>query len=193
MIPKVESVSKIPQAPQAPNTETAKILNRVDFPLLIWGEKDQQWMSSKDFGISPRTQGALIKYFDGVRDGYGVPVARERFAAFLRSAATEINHPQHSCLGCSVVLGSLCSNEQTDKTACEECIRLRQPCVNLCLDDRKTSPSGLFAYGCLPLPKFWRGYEDSQKLEYYVRSRKDPSSRGMSREKFFETYGPPSV
>jgi hypothetical protein len=75
--------------------------------------------------------------------------------------------PQHSCFGCSVLSldREMCSNDEFGRTACDECVRRRRPCGQMCCGPPGTG----LAYGFLPLPDEWREGPNCTVLRWYMR------------------------
>ncbi|KAF3005643.1 hypothetical protein E8E13_003478 [Curvularia kusanoi] len=139
-------------------------------PHCIWSEQKQQWVASDNY-ISPEVATEMDLHIKNMASTFvRSPELRDRFKATVSSELQELGQLQHSCFGCSSSgHRDLCSNERTDRTACDECVRLRRPCCRLWVDPRDLAGRS-FAYGLLPLPKELREVDDHRELGYYVRS-----------------------
>lgn len=137
-------------------------------PILVWNERTQQWLHPTSLSVPPLVTNAMREQIRSMTNASVLDTfLLEISASTVMSRARRAEIPKHSCFGCAVLSRDreMCSNDESGRTACDECVRRHRLCGQMCCGPPGTG----LAYGFLPLPDEWREGLDCTMLQWYVR------------------------
>ncbi|KAJ4333406.1 hypothetical protein N0V95_009432 [Ascochyta clinopodiicola] len=147
-----------------------------DLPIFVWSEEHQQWMRPSICGLWDDVEHTMRAQCNHMKDGTKSGNIQSLYRRAIERGMDEIQHEKHSCFGCQVLSHSrrLCSNKDSNTTACQECVRLGRPCGQLIVNPEIASGEE-YAVGFLPLPAEER---ENVGVTYLAHWDSQPKSRG---------------